>query len=80
MSSCQKEIYHSKWTTAWKFSLHQRLHLYKKQNYRNENQQQYFDMLKEVGASANTTKLMMHHGPSAIKELKKQLHTQMMSR
>ena len=41
---------------------------------------QYFDMLKEVGASANTTKLMMHHGPSAIKELKKQLHTQMMSR
>jgi len=37
---------------------------------------QYFDMLKEVGACANTTKLMMHHGPSAIKELKNQLHKQ----
>jgi len=41
---------------------------------------QYFDMLKEVGASANTTKLMMHHGPSAIRELKKQLHAQTMQR
>jgi len=38
---------------------------------------QYFDMLKEVGACANTTKLMMHHGPSAIKELKSQLHKQL---
>jgi len=38
---------------------------------------QYFDMLKEVGACANHTNLMLHHGPSAIKELKKQLHAEL---
>ncbi len=30
-------------------------------------------MLKEVGNNPNTTTLFMHHGPSAVTELKDQL-------